>query len=435
MARKKNTAREKTVKAQARTGNKIPSSDVASKEAGEPPDMDTSDMDALSICSECAKHPTLKKFVLDHGATGNECGICHRRDQIASAPAYHGELSSLIRALVRFSYDEWTYNGHFGGDKEPESLLCEENEIVEHASAPGFPRSAESSEPFLVGLFDNPYPAYDKGIAVYAGHHHEYGQLPPLSALSTSRSLLYERMEHRLAAENYFVVQDEFEEYLAKLGTGIDASLPAGTTLFRARIGLARRFMRGFGGWTANTMFQPFLGAAIGAPPPAKAAPGRLNRDGVSFLYLATDEMTAAAEVRPHPGHRVSIGAFRSLRDIRLADFGVIDIAVFSSSDARLDIFHLGLTISREISLPITPEDRHKYTVTQLLADIIRRQGYDGIRFPSSVAAGSNVCIFQPALFSSEPQSGKVLYVKGLKYRMQKLSHLIEPTDDDIALP
>ncbi len=137
-----------------------------------------------------------------------------------------------------------------------------------------------------------------------------------------------------------------------------------------------------------------FLGAAIGAPPPAKATPGRLNRDGVSFLYLATDEVTAVAEVRPHPGHRVSIGTFRSLRDIRIADFGAIDIADFSSSDARLDIFHFGLTISREISLPITPEDRHKYTVTQLLADIIRRQGYEGIRFPSSVAAGSNVCIF-----------------------------------------
>jgi hypothetical protein len=63
------------------------------------------------------------------------------------------------------------------------------------------------------------------------------------------------------------------------------------------------------------------------------------------------------------------------------------------------------------------------------------RQGYEGIRFPSSVATGSNVCIFQPALFSSEPQSGKVLYVKGLKYKMQKLSHLIEPTDDDVPLP
>jgi hypothetical protein len=46
-----------------------------------------------------------------------------------------------------------------------------------------------------------------------------------------------------------------------------------------------------------------------------------------------------------------------------------------------LEIFHLGYTISREIGLPITPEDRHEYRVTQLLADLIRRQGYEGIRF------------------------------------------------------
>lgn len=103
--------------------------------------------------------------------------------------------------------------------------------------------------------------------------------------------------------------------------------------------------------------------------------------------------------------------------------------------DERLAIFHLGLTISREISLPITPEDRHKYTVTQLLADIIRRQGYDGIRFPSSVATGSNLCIFRPRLFASEPNSGRVLYVKALAYEMQRLAHLIEPTDDDVPLP
>ena len=125
-----------------------------------------------------------------------------------------------------------------------------------------------------------------------------------------------------------------------------------------------------------------------------RSAPGRLNLGGVSFLYLSTDETTAAAEVRPHPGHRVSLASFRSLKELRLADFGAIDIADFSSSDAMLEIFHLGYTISREISLPITPEDRHKYSVPQLLADLIRRQGYEDIRFPSSVAPGANICVF-----------------------------------------
>lgn len=388
-----------------------------------------------SICIECAKHPSLKRFVKKHGAAGHECGICHRTDLIASAPAEYETLSSLIRALVRFYYDEWSYNPHWGGNEEPESMLCRENPIVEHAAAPGFPREAGESEGFLIGLFDPPYPDYDKGVAVYAGHHKEIGRLPPLDAIGTSSSPLYERIAKRLAKENYFDVENEFAKMLAKLEDGINAFLPADTILFRARIGIAKRFMRDSGGWAAETVFQPYTGDEIGAPPPAKATPGRLNRGGVSFLYLSTDEMTVAAEVRPHRGHRVSIAAFRCLKEIRVADFGAIDIADFSGSDARLEIFHLGHTISREISLPITPEDRHKYSVTQLLADLIRRQGYDGIRFPSSVAPGSNICVFQPGLFSVEPSSGKVVYVTGLKYEIDDLESLIEPTDDDIALP
>jgi RES domain-containing protein len=431
MTAKKKTARNDSANAKK---SRVLQAELSKESAGSMTPVAPPEMAVLSICVRCAKHPSLKRFVEDGGAAGYECGICHRKDVIASAPAKYEALCSLVRALIRFYYDEWTYNGHWGGNQEPESLLCHENEIVEHSSAPGFPRSAETSEEFLTGIFDPPYPDYDKGIAIYAGHHEEYGRLPPLNAISTSGSPIYDNIVQRLTKENYFEVEDEFEKQLAKLDAGICTSLPAGTILFRSRIGVAQRFIRGTGGWDADIIFQPYLGTDIGAPPPTKANPGRLNRDGVSFLYLSTDETTAAAEVRPHPGHRVSIGAFRCLQDIRIADFGAIDIADFSSSDAHLDIFHLGHTIGREISLPITPEDRHKYSATQLLADL-RRQGYDGIRFPSSVALGANVCIFQPALFSFDPTSGKVLYVKGLKYEVDSVEHLIEPTDDDVALP
>jgi len=116
------------------------------------------DMAALSICATCARHPSLKRFVKDHCAFGYRRGICHRSDLIISTPAKYGALSSLIRALFRFYYDEWVSNGHWGGNEELESLLSRENEIVEHAAAPGFPRSVETSEEFLVGLFDPAYP-------------------------------------------------------------------------------------------------------------------------------------------------------------------------------------------------------------------------------------------------------------------------------------
>lgn len=387
-----------------------------------------------SLCVECAKHPTLKRFVQKSGAVGHECGMCHRKDLLASSPKKFGALSSLIRALVRFYYDEWLYNAHFGGD-DPEDLFYRENEIIEHAPGPGFPRSAESSEGFLTELFNPPYPDYDKGIAVFAGHHEEFGRLPPLSALSTSTSPLYEKCAEALTKKNYLEIENEFGKAIAKLSNGIRMSIPKGSVWFRARIGIGERFLRHQGGWTSEILHRSYIGNEIGAPPPTKATPGRLNRAGVSFLYLSSDEKTAAAEVRPHPGHRVSIAAFRCLQNIRVADFSAIDITDFSSSDEKLSLFHLAHTIGREIGLPITPEDRDKYSITQLVADNVHRHGFEGIRFPSSVQSGDNLCVFRPAAFSCDPTSGRVLYIQGLKYHTKRLRHLAEATEDDVSIP
>ena len=172
----------------------------------------------LSICIECAKHPSLKKFVNEHGAKGYVCGICHRRDLIASDPAEHHALSSLVRALVRFHYDEWSYNSHWGGEHGPEPLLCGENPVVEHAATSGFPRDASESEGFLMGLFDPPYPDYDKGISIYAGYY-EGMAMPPLDAIGTSTSPLYKKIAERLAKGNYFEVENDFAKTLASSNT------------------------------------------------------------------------------------------------------------------------------------------------------------------------------------------------------------------------
>jgi hypothetical protein len=368
------------------------------------------------------------------GTIGNTCGICRRSDQLSSPHSAYSALSGLVRALVRFHYDEWTYNTHWGGNGPPESLLCDPNPIVENADTSGFTRRPEDIEEFVSLLFDPPHPDYDKGIALFAGHDERLGRLPPQEAIETAQSSLFKRTERRLLNENYFDVEREFAKPLKELLPTITVILPKETSLFRARLGIAKRFVRDDGGWKFATVYQPYVGKDIGAPPPRDATPGRLNRSGVSYLDLSTDAATAAAEIRPHPGHLLSIGRFRNVGPIRLADFGAIDIAAFSSSDVRLEIFHLGHTIGREISVPITPEERHKYSVTHLLADILRRLRYDGIRFPSSVASGDNVCVFRPSLFASDPSAGKVVRVKTLKYDLDEEECLLKP-QHEIELP
>lgn len=189
----------------------------ATKKLSSPPTV--SETEARPICIECAKHPSLKRFVKKYGTTGHRCGICRRSDLVSSAPAEYAALSSLVRALIRFRYDEWTYNQHWGGDEGPPAMLCSENPIVEHVAAPGFPREAEESEIFLMGLFDPPHPDYDKGIAVYAGNDERLGRLPPLDAIGTSTSPLYENIAKRLATENYFEVENDFRKRWLSLRT------------------------------------------------------------------------------------------------------------------------------------------------------------------------------------------------------------------------
>lgn len=199
-----------------------------------------------SICIECAKHSVLKKFVRKHGATGHECGICHRRDLIVSAPAKHNALSSLVRALVRFHYDEWSYNPHWGGEDRPELLLYAENPIVEHEAAPGFPRD----------LFDPPYLDYDKGITIYGGHYD--GMPMPLDAIGTSSSPRYTEFASRLTKENCFEVEDEFAKLLVKLEHGINAALqsrgPAGSPRIRQLL-VPSQTRRSGGGWSGRSRY------------------------------------------------------------------------------------------------------------------------------------------------------------------------------------
>jgi hypothetical protein len=51
-----------------------------------------------------------------------------------------------------------------------------------------------------------------------------------------------------------------------------------------------------------------------------KAPEGRANPKGISYLYLATSKETAMSEVRPWVGSRISVGQFKTNRDLKVID-------------------------------------------------------------------------------------------------------------------
>jgi RES domain-containing protein len=323
---------------------------------------------------------------------------------------------------VRFLFNEWQYNHHLGGDSI-EELLSEGNSILATERAD----SEEALPLFYHAVFWPPYPPYDEGVSIYAGYQDSI-QLPPLQALSQHTSEYLDELSRNLSAGEIEGMEASLDAKLSEILLQRQVTVPRGRTYFRARIGTSAQFVDVFD-FNQTIFFKPFMDMEISAPPAVKALAGRVNKEGVSVLYLATDEMTALAEVRPHPGHRVSVGVFETCADLRVADFGDLKITDFSSSDVRLDLFHLGISLDRALSMPVTPEERHQFTVIQLVAELIQRQGYDAIQYRSSVGQGVNLCVFEPSKLQYQYDQSKVVHVSALRYDVEEVPTVYDPQD------
>jgi hypothetical protein len=387
---------------------------------------DTEDEDVrVSACVDCARHPSLIRVIEADSVTGL-CAFCGRPDAIVRNPDNAEPMVMLIRALIRYYWDEFEYNGHWGGDSVLDLFADDANPVVRPAIADTY------LDDFGFLLEEPVYPDPADGIAIYAGHDEHYGRMINF-AISRTNPRQFLELRHRLLSENFFEVEPALEALIEPFLDDIATEMRAGEIWFRARLGQKATYQHYEGGWTNKIVRQPWLGNEIGAPPPLNAGIGRLNRAGVSMLYLASDAYTALAEIRPHPGHYLSIGGFKSLEAVRLADFNP-DIALFSANDDRLDLFAIIQAFDRLMSLPVTPDEKTSYLLTQLLAEVLRRRGFDGVRFRSSVSEGVNICIFHPAKFAFAEGHSEVRRLASVTYDAPTVPSLTEPGADDHLL-
>ncbi|PRX04025.1 UNVERIFIED_ORG: RES domain-containing protein [Martelella mediterranea] len=304
------------------------------------------------------------------------------------------------------------------------SLLSAENPIV----VP--PKSNLFVDDFDEWLNWPVYPDWDKGIAVYAGFNDGVRMMN--FAISRTKPAAFVELQHRLLTQNFHQVEPGLEEMIAPFLDDIEMQLPQGEIWYRARLGESGTFRRfPLAGWETQIIRIPWQDKEIGAPPPPKAGFGRLNRAGVSVMYLASEQYTAVAEIRPHPGHHVSIGGFRSCEAIRLADFNP-DISIFATSDARLSLYETIQAFDRLMSMPVTPDERTPYLLTQLLAEVLLRRGFDGVRYRSSVSDGSNICVFYPEKFEFVPDHSEVRRLNTVAYSIDRVPSELVPGDSDL---
>jgi hypothetical protein len=159
----------------------------------------------------------------------------------------------------------------------------------------------------------------------------------------------------------------------------------------------------------------------ISAPPIFKSKAGRLNRHGVSYLYLASNKDVALGEVRPHPEQYVSIGCFKSLKQLKIADLRFLNLFEYFDDDEKLKKFLFLRDISNDLSTPVLPEDQEHYLITQFISDLIRDLGYDGITFNSSVTTGYNLLVFDSFQFLYIEKDSTLLKVKTMNYKVEQV--------------
>lgn len=204
--------------------------------------------------------------------------------------------------------------------------------------------------------------------------------------------------------ENRFVVYDSWKEFLNNLKNTAkkrENDIKKGSILCRARIGYNEVFDVDTENGTPDLRMWAYRQNQIGAPPPDKSKNGRINPKGISYLYLSNDHTTAIKEVRPLIKETVSVGYFKTNKNIKCIDTSndkqkCYIPAIHIEPTAEEKEKRIWRDINASFSKPVYPKDEYiEYLPTQYLSEYLKVIGYDGIIYQSSLSKkGHNVVLF-----------------------------------------
>lgn len=159
----------------------------------------------------------------------------------------------------------------------------------------------------------------------------------------------------------------------------------------------------------------------MGMPPKGYASAGRANPIGISYLYVAENEDTCVAEVRPNNTSNIYISSFIPIKKLSIVDLTEPRKKLSSCSfdetrfNTAIEIITLLETLSSELSKPVRPESSSiDYIPTQFLCEFIKSfSNCDGIAFESSFRKGKNFVFFSDENFQiEEPIAHRVLSIE-----------------------
>ncbi|WP_084197519.1 HEPN-associated N-terminal domain-containing protein [Solimonas soli] len=158
----------------------------------------------------------------------------------------------------------------------------------------------------------------------------------------------------------------------------------------------------------------------LGAPPSRRAAAGRMNPPGISYLYLALEPATAAAEIVRGPPCSLALAHFRTTRPLRLLN--LIDLpaipSIFDYERLREREFLVFLAeFVQAISRPVEKDgaEHIEYVPSQIVCEYFASvfqpdSPLDGLLYPSAVSKGGRNLVLFPRFDEGDNQFPQVLF-------------------------
>ena len=235
----------------------------------------------------------------------------------------------------------------------------------------------------------------------------------------------YRHFARQVRSQARFIRTSDEEEFLREVLRTSESrirTLPADFQLWRAQLGHEWRPVY------QNDQYIYRLPVAYPAdrmkPQPGRATENRANPKGIPVLYLSTHRLTAMSEVRPWLGSLVSCAHFRTIRPMKLVDFSVnhgLNNPYYLKEPESAEREEVVWThIDQAFSKPATPaDDSADYVPTQILAELFKNEGYDGIAYKSAFGDnGLNIVLFD--LDDAEFRSCALFRTKSLDFQFEQ---------------
>jgi RES domain len=224
----------------------------------------------------------------------------------------------------------------------------------------------------------------------------------------------YVRFKHVVCSELRYLHPPDVEDFLATVlvtAKNREEKLKSGTLFWRAQLGHDHREISSSPDLTVMVPC-PYAPARM-KPLVDRAKEGRASPKGIPALYVATERNTALYEVRPWLGSVISIAQFVLNRNLCIVDCsqGSAGVPLWPRYMTEPPPDERERSVWTDIDLGFAePVDRTDdvadYAPTQIIAELFKREGYDGIKYRSALSAtGHNVTLFDVGAADVDPTS------------------------------